>query len=79
MFKGAEVSIPRADFMFSMAEILYDQAQLFAPKKLDDPAKMRLFAEEALDALKPLPANKDAKGLNQRIEKSLKDAKSRMS
>ena len=78
MFKGAEVTIPRAEFMLGMASVLYDQAQLFGPKKLDDPTKMRLFAEEAQDALKPLPDSKDVKGLNEKIQKSLKEVKLRL-
>jgi hypothetical protein len=78
MFKSGEVTVPRTSFLLGMAGALYDQALLFGPKKLDDPTKLQLFAEEALDALKPVPGGKDVKGLNDKIQKSLKEAKSRI-
>jgi hypothetical protein len=78
-FKAGEVSVPRTQFILAMANALYAQSEIFRPKKLDEPDKLRLFAETALDALKPVPQNKDVKTLNEKIQKSMKDGKSRAS
>jgi hypothetical protein len=77
-FKAGEVSVPRAQFILAMANALYAQSQIFGPKKLDEPDKVRLFAETALDALKPVPQSKDVKTLNEKIQKSM-NGKSRAS
>ncbi len=79
LFKNGEVAVPRPQFMLAMANALYAQSQIFGPKKLDEPDKVRFFAEAALEALKPVPQNKDVKTLNDKIQKSIKDMKSRAS
>ncbi len=79
LFKNGEAAVPRPQFMLAMANSLYAQSQLFGPKKLDEPDKMRFFAEAALEALRSMPQNKDVKALNDKIQKSIKDMKSRAS
>ncbi len=75
LFKAGDVKVPRATFVLAMAEVLHDHAQLFGQKKLDEPEKMRMIAEEARDALKGVPESKDVKALNDKIEKTLKPLK----
>jgi hypothetical protein len=75
MFKAGEVKVPRHVFMLGMAQALHDEAQLYGPKKLAEPDKMRIFAEEAIDAIKGVPDSKEAKSLNEKLQKVLKEAK----
>ena len=44
-----------------------DEAQLYTPKKLDDPQKLKVFSDMALDALKNVPEDK-AKVLTEKIK-----------
>ncbi len=75
MFKAGEVKVPLNDFMYAMAQSLHDQAQLYGPKKLSEPDKVALFAEEAIGAMKGVPETKEIKTFNQKLQKVLKDAK----
>jgi hypothetical protein len=77
MFKGGNVQVPRETFMLSMAAALHDQAQLFDRTKLDQPDRLKLFDNHALDLIKTLPQTKEATALSAKIQKSLKlvDAK----
>ena len=72
MFQAGEVKVPRAVFMTVMANALYEQSQLFIRTKLDSPDKLKLFANEALDALKGIPETKDTKALTAKIQAALK-------
>ncbi len=72
MFQAGEVKVPHAVFMTAMANALYDQTQLFTRLKLDKPDQLKLFANEALDALKGVPETKDTKALTAKIQAALK-------
>lgn len=72
MFKAGEAMVARADFLLAMAEALHNQAQLFGPKKLDEPDKLRMLCEQALDTLKAVPETKRSKDLAANIQKTLK-------
>ncbi len=71
LFKSGNVQIPRATFLAGLANSLYEQAQLYNPKKLDDPQKLKVFSDLALDALKAVPEDK-AKALTEKIKKGMK-------
>lgn len=75
MFKSGDVKVPRQQFMFALAHFLTDMSELFGPKKLDEPDKMKTLAEEAAHALKGVPDSKEVKALNERVQKALKPAK----
>lgn len=72
MFQAGEVKAPRAVFMTAMANALYEQSQVFVRTKLDKPDQMKLFANEALEALKDVPESKDTKALATKIQAALK-------
>jgi hypothetical protein len=72
MFQAGEVKVPRAVFMMAMSNALYEQSQLFTRMKLDRPDQMKLFANEALEALKGIPESKDTKALTAKIQAALK-------
>jgi len=63
LFKTAPVQVPRERFLFGMAQMLYDEAQLYDKKHIDDPRRVNLFCDEATDALKGLPEDKPVKEL----------------
>jgi hypothetical protein len=71
LFKSGNVQIPRATFLAGLANSLYEQSQLYNPKKLDDPQKLKVFSDLALDALKGVPEDK-AKVLTEKIKKGMK-------
>ena len=75
LFKKAPVQVPRAVLITAMANVLFEQAQLYAPRKLDDPEKLRIFCVAAQDALKTIPESKQTKELNSKIQAALKRAK----
>jgi hypothetical protein len=76
IMKAPDAKVPRAVFVTAMASALYDQSQIFARQKLDDPEKMKLFCTRAQEALKAVPESKTTKDLLGKIEKSLKASKS---
>jgi hypothetical protein len=76
LFKTEDLKVPRATFMTAMANALLNASGLFAPKKLDEPERAKLFAEMAKAALKDVPASLEVKALNERIDKILKATKS---
>ncbi|MFB3829112.1 MAG: hypothetical protein ACE15B_20260 [Bryobacteraceae bacterium] len=75
MFKAGDAKVPRGQFVLAMAAVLHDSAQLFTRNKLDQPDKLQIFCERALETLKGLPENKDTKDLKAKIEATLKKNK----
>lgn len=75
MFKSGDAKVARADFMLGMATMLQQMSELYGPKKLDEPQRMKLLNEEAKDALQGIPESKDVKTLNDKIQKALKPEK----
>jgi hypothetical protein len=77
LFQASPVQVPRDVFTLAMVNNLHDQARLFTHTKLDKPARLELFSNQALDALKPLKADKQTKDLTAKFQKLLQDAKPR--
>jgi hypothetical protein len=72
MFKSGSAQVSRAAFMTGMANTLYDEAQLFGPRKLDDPEKAKVFSNLASTALKDVPETKQTKELIAKIQTGMK-------
>ncbi len=72
IFKKGNVQVPREQFLKAMAESLFDQAELYDRKHINDPRKASIFCNEAQAALQALPQDKDVKDLLQRIQKMQK-------
>jgi hypothetical protein len=72
LFKSGSAQVPRAAFMTGMANTLYDEAQLFGPRKLDDPEKLKVFSNLASNALKDVPETKQTKELSAKIQTGMK-------
>jgi hypothetical protein len=62
----------KASFMYAMAHVLYDTANLYAPKKLDEPKRMHILCNEALAALAAAPDSQDRKQIEAKIRDLLK-------
>jgi hypothetical protein len=75
LFQAGPVQASREVFILAMVSNLHDQARLFVRTKLDKPDRMKMFAGEALDALKLLKENKQTKDLTAKFQKLVKDAK----
>lgn len=76
-FQAGRAQVPREVFLLAMANDLYDLAQLFGVKKLDLPRRVEFFAGEAKDALKQVKESKDTKALSAKLDKLLRDSKTR--
>jgi hypothetical protein len=76
-FQAGRAEVPREVFVLAMANNLYDIATLFGIKKLDLPQRVEFFVGQAKDALKPLKETKDTKALAAKLDKLLKESKSR--
>jgi hypothetical protein len=75
ILKDPEAKVARPVFALAMAQALYNASQLYTQRKLDDPAKMTIFAERAQETMKAIPDSKDAKELNTKIAAVLKKGK----
>jgi hypothetical protein len=76
VFSGAETQVPRAQFVLAIASSLYDISDLFTPTKLDEPDKLKLICDEALEALGTIPQSKERKDLTDKLQKQLKKVRS---
>jgi hypothetical protein len=69
-FKSAQS--PRETFLLGMADLLYEQALLFGPTRLDQPNRLKMLCNEANQALATVTPSKNTKELGNKIEKTLK-------
>ena len=75
IFKQPEVTVPRATFALEAARILCDLADLFSPKKLDQPNRLLLVVQGAEEALGSVPPGKDTKDVTAKLAKLKKPLK----
>jgi len=74
ILKTPDAKVARPAFLLAVAQILFDESQLYGPSKLDDPEKVVIFCQRALDALKNVPESKERKALATKIQNVLKKA-----
>lgn len=72
LLKAGTLQVPRAAFVTTMASTLFDESKLYGPRGLDNPDRVKIFCNRALDALKTVPETKETKDLSTKITKSLK-------
>lgn len=75
LFKTPSVQINREIFLFGAAKLLFDESDLFGPRKLDQPTRFRVMCDEAAEALVPVPDSKDKKALENKIQAALQKLK----
>jgi hypothetical protein len=77
--KAAEIikagQVPREVFVFAMANSLFDNTDLFSPTKLDQPNRVKLLCQEAVEGIQAVPASAATKDLNGKIQTLLKKRK----
>ncbi len=67
LFSQSEPKVKREQFLFFLATQFAEISQLFAPKKLDRAARMKLFLDEAKEALAPVPKSPARDKLQKKI------------
>lgn len=78
MFKAQPVKVPRAVFLYGLAEGLFEESKIFDIKRLSEPETRRILYKIALDCLKPAAEagdeglKKKAKDLGDKIAKEQK-------
>ncbi len=77
IFSTVPFTVPKATFLLGMAKKLHTLAGYYSPFKMDQPDRVKLFNEKALETLKSLPENDETKKLIKTIEKELKNASKR--
>ena len=75
LMKSGETQVPRATFTLAMAQVLYEDSQLYTSTKLDQPQKMQILCDRAQQATKALPESKESKELLAKIDKAMKKKK----
>ena len=77
-FKNSPVQVPRAVFLFGLAESLLEQSRIFDRRKLNEPDKRKILLQMAADCMKPAMEagdatwKKKAKDLQAKIDKEQK-------
>jgi hypothetical protein len=74
-FKAPDVKVAIQVFLMATAKALADQAELYGPKRLDNPDRLKVFCNEAEEALRPVPPSKETKDLTARIDKLRKPSR----
>jgi hypothetical protein len=69
LFKAGEVKVPRATFLLALGKALLDEADLYTPRKLDQPERLKVVCEHAAEAIAAAPQNAETKELLSKIEK----------
>ena len=72
IFQKGSAQAPADTFRMAMATLLHQSALVFGPDKLDQPNRVKLLCDEALEALKSVPPSKQTKDLTAKIQKTLK-------
>ncbi len=67
LFSQPEPKVKREQFLFFLATQFTELSQLFAPKKLDRAARVKLFLDEAKEALAPVPKSPERDKLQKKI------------
>jgi len=75
ILKTGEAQIPRNTFMLAMTQALWEESQLYANDKLDEPQKMTILVQRAQQAVKSLPESKETKDLSAKLDKAMKKKK----
>lgn len=69
IFKAGNVKVAKPVFALESAKVLVDLADLYSPKKLDQPNRLNVMTGEADEALQAAPAGKETKDLAAKLAK----------
>jgi hypothetical protein len=71
-FQTAEVRIPREIFLYGMANMLYQESDLFGPMGMDRQDRFILMCRAAVDTLQVIPQTREVAALLSEIQATLK-------
>ena len=74
VFKAASPAVPRATFLLAMANAIFEQSQIYGPRKMDHPDRLKMLLKHAGDTLAPLPESKEKADLAKKIQAAVKDS-----
>jgi hypothetical protein len=72
--KSADFRVPRETFLLAAGTLMQEQSDLFTGNKLDQPRRLKLMSDEALEALRAVPQTPKTKSLIEKIQGRLKKA-----
>jgi hypothetical protein len=72
VFSAENATVAREIFMLAMANRLHEMAGYYGSNKIDQPDRVKMFNEMALEIVKSLPESDDSKELIKEIEDELK-------
>ena len=72
--KGGESKVARDTFLLAQVRSMQSESDLFTGTKLDQPARLKMMSQEALEVLKALPSGKETKQLDEKIHARMKKA-----
>ena len=73
--KTGEFRVPREVFLLAAAKGLQDESEVFTSNKLDQPNRLKLLSQEAMNALGAIPQNKETKVVADKVQARLKKAR----
>lgn len=74
LFKAGSATVAKPAFALQSAKVLLELADLYSPKKLDQPNRLNLLTQEIDESLQSAPAGKETKDVAAKLAK-LKKAK----
>ncbi len=78
MFSAGEVKVPKDTFNFALAKTLNEIAWFYSAYKMDQPDRLKMLNEQALEIAESLPENDDTKELIRQIKSHIKEAEKRL-
>jgi hypothetical protein len=73
--KTGEFRVPRETFLLAAAKSLSEQSELFTGTKLDQPSRLKMMSQEAMNVLGAIPPTKDTKLVADKVQARLKKAR----
>ncbi|MCW5983435.1 MAG: hypothetical protein KIT09_35410 [Bryobacteraceae bacterium] len=71
-YQDGEAKAQGEAFLLMLANGLYDVGDMFGPKKLDQPQRVKLVYDEAMEAIELIKGNKEAQELSKKIAQNRK-------
>jgi hypothetical protein len=74
-FKTPPVKVKREAYLLALAKVLYDEADIFTGNKLDQPQRLKVMCDEALEVIAAVPESKETKALKEKVQGMMKKAR----
>jgi len=77
LFSGPETQLSREKFVLAIADSLNEISNLYTSKQLDEPDRLKVTCDQALEVLGTIPQSKECKELTAKVQKQLKKVPTR--